>query len=466
MAIIDSTDLLPDITFARYIDDLAPLAMVDVPAETFTPRLYPPSPPRPSMQRGAPTEDIEVELPHLSDLMTLPVSAGTIGTFISERSRSAPETALSEQEQIRRAGEVAEQVVREALRQEAEDRRDTEARILEEAENSLNPRGHEIGISDARSTSHPSSRIIQPQEDGNQHIPARTEPTADTAVSALQRAIYSAFIAQAAGEELRMREISAAFTNEEENQVHPEAAQVAEMQEAAMQVDEDFLPMPINDRTTTREHNMVVAEVGSPEIANTSLPLREQASSMTVDALPRAPAQSNTAPPERRYPFCAHSVHLSDVLTDLSKLDMSRILLTEVFPPLSACLELLIQLPNCDVCSCDPRQAIPQLALICQICSILSKPHPRTPNPLPLMIAGGNMVGTKLAPEMEVHIVDIVWANWKGPVMRKALGAFIDRAATQLLEQQRQLEGTSVSLEWKRSKVMLAALRALELTTE
>ncbi|GHJ84768.1 hypothetical protein NliqN6_1170 [Naganishia liquefaciens] len=116
---------------------------------------------------------------------------------------------------------------------------------------------------------------------------------------------------------------------------------------------------------------------------------------------------------------CQHEVDISQIVRALSRLGQPQTTLGQLMPHLTRALETLASLHLCTLCAVNPGQTIPQLALLSRTCSILMRPHPLTPSPLPLMIAGGRTTFTGLAPEIEVHIIDILWANWRSHSLQK-----------------------------------------------
>ncbi|KAJ9115063.1 hypothetical protein QFC22_005391 [Naganishia vaughanmartiniae] len=139
---------------------------------------------------------------------------------------------------------------------------------------------------------------------------------------------------------------------------------------------------------------------------------------------PSSPARTPSTPQNTSpYPTCQHEIDISETLWALSQLHPPTSTLNQLMPQLTRALEILVSLPACLVCSANPTQTIPQLALLSRTCTTLLRPHPLTPTPLPLMIAGGRTTFTGLSPEIEVHIVDIMWANWRSNALQKV---FID----------------------------------------
>jgi hypothetical protein len=132
---------------------------------------------------------------------------------------------------------------------------------------------------------------------------------------------------------------------------------------------------------------------------------------------------------------CHHLADISHTLFAINTLGRPEdMALVDVFPQLSRALEILLVAVACAPCATLPMTALAQLALLSRTCDILRYPHPITPSPLPLIIAGGRITMTGLAPEMEVHIVDVIWANWRGSsvqkicaLMKKQAGKTVDR---------------------------------------
>ena len=134
-------------------------------------------------------------------------------------------------------------------------------------------------------------------------------------------------------------------------------------------------------------------------------------------------------------PTCHHVAEVSGTLSDLNALGkFSNMTLIGLFPPLTRALEVLLAVATCDRCGVASDTTIPHLALLSRTCEVLRHPHPLTPSPLPLVIAGGSTMRTGLAPEIEVHIVDIVWATWRGSSIQKICAAFDKRASDTLEE--------------------------------
>lgn len=127
--------------------------------------------------------------------------------------------------------------------------------------------------------------------------------------------------------------------------------------------------------------------------------------------------------PDTARPACQHEVDISQTVRALSHLSQPTTALGQLMPHLTRALETLVSLHVCSLCAVNPSQTIPQLALLSRTCSILMRPHPLTPSPLPLVIAGGRTTFTGLAPEIEVHIIDILWANWRSHSLQRV---FVD----------------------------------------
>lgn len=141
-------------------------------------------------------------------------------------------------------------------------------------------------------------------------------------------------------------------------------------------------------------------------------------------ATPSSPMRAPSTPQNiSLYPSCQHEIDIGETLWAFSQLHLATITLNQLMPQLTRALEILVSLPACVVCSANPSQTIPQLALLSRTCTTLLRPHPLTPSPLPLTIAGGRTTFTGLSPEIEVHIIDILWANWRSNALQKV---FID----------------------------------------
>lgn len=129
------------------------------------------------------------------------------------------------------------------------------------------------------------------------------------------------------------------------------------------------------------------------------------------------------------WPYCHHDADISHTLYALDKLGpISSMGLTELFPQLTRSLGILTDIATCKLCWKYPSSTIPQLALLSRTCEILRHRHPLTPSPLPLSIAGGSTAVTGLAPEIEVHIVDVIWATWGGSTVQKICKALDKKA--------------------------------------
>lgn len=132
---------------------------------------------------------------------------------------------------------------------------------------------------------------------------------------------------------------------------------------------------------------------------------------------------------------CHHEADISHTLwaTDAlgSPEDMS---LVGIFPQLTRALEVLLAATACPKCAISSVIAIGQLALLSRTCEILRYPHPITPSPLPLIIAGGRTTMTGLAPEIEVHIIDVVWATWRGSSIQKICAGMKKQAKETLVK--------------------------------
>ena len=137
------------------------------------------------------------------------------------------------------------------------------------------------------------------------------------------------------------------------------------------------------------------------------------------------------------YTTCHHPADISHTLYALNSIPApdgpSSMSLTELFPQLTRSLEILIASATCFKCCLNPQVTLGQLALLSRTCEIVRHPHPITPSPLPMIIAGGRTTMTGLAPEIEVHIVDIVWATWRGTTIQKICSA-LDKKAIESLE--------------------------------
>ncbi|KAJ9103349.1 hypothetical protein QFC19_004447 [Naganishia cerealis] len=177
-------------------------------------------------------------------------------------------------------------------------------------------------------------------------------------------------------------------------------------------------------------------------------------------ATPTSQARTPSTQHNALYPTCQHEVDIAQTLWALSHLHLPTITLSQLMPQLTRALEILVSLPTCVVCSANPAQTIPQLALLSRTCTTLLRPHPLTPSPLPLVIAGGRTTFTGLSPEIEVHIVDILWANWRSNALQKV---FTD------LERRVKEEGEKCKIKRQEEReVALSSgegLEALDITT-
>lgn len=176
--------------------------------------------------------------------------------------------------------------------------------------------------------------------------------------------------------------------------------------------DQDVLPSP-----------EVITKIEVPDTplstAQTTLPVMD-----TPDDAPQAQvtplSHAATTPGfTQNMTTCQHEIDISQTVRGLSRLHLPTISLGQLMPHLTRALEILVSLHTCTSCPVNPTQTIPQLALLSRTCSILLQAHPLTPSPLPLTIAGGRTTFTGLAPEVEVHIVDILWANWRSHSLQK-----------------------------------------------
>lgn len=176
--------------------------------------------------------------------------------------------------------------------------------------------------------------------------------------------------------------------------------------------DQDLLPSPD-----------VVAKIEVPDT-----PLSSAQTTLPVNGTPDDAAQAQVTPLShaattpgftQSKSTCQHEVDISQTVRALSRLYLPTLSLGQLMPLLTRALEILVSLHSCTLCPINPSQTIPQLALLSRTCSILLRPHPLTPSPLPLTIAGGRTTFTGLAPEVEVHIIDILWANWRSHSLQK-----------------------------------------------
>jgi hypothetical protein len=145
---------------------------------------------------------------------------------------------------------------------------------------------------------------------------------------------------------------------------------------------------------------------------------------------------------------CHHLADISHTLFAFNTLGKPEdMALVDIFPQLGRAIEILLVAVTCASCATVPVAALAQLALLSRICDILRYPHPITPSPLPLIVAGGRITMTGLAPEMEVHIVDVIWANWRGSsvqkvcaLMKKEARDMLGRIAEEEIKQRAQTE--------------------------
>jgi hypothetical protein len=145
---------------------------------------------------------------------------------------------------------------------------------------------------------------------------------------------------------------------------------------------------------------------------------------------------------------CHHLADISHTLFAINTLGNPKdMALVDIFPQLGRAIEILLVAVTCASCAAVPMTSLAQLALLSRICDILRYPHPITPSPLPLIIAGGRITMTGLAPEMEVHIVDVIWANWRGSsvqkvcaLMKKEPRETLGRIAEEEIKQRAQAE--------------------------
>lgn len=145
---------------------------------------------------------------------------------------------------------------------------------------------------------------------------------------------------------------------------------------------------------------------------------------------------------------CHHLANISHTLFAINTLGNPKdMALVDIFPQLGRAIEILLVAVTCASCATLPMTSLAHLALLSRICDILRYPHPITPSPLPLIVAGGRITMTGLAPEMEVHIVDVIWANWRGSsvqkvcaLMKKEARETLGRIAEEEIKQRAQAE--------------------------
>ena len=150
---------------------------------------------------------------------------------------------------------------------------------------------------------------------------------------------------------------------------------------------------------------------------------------------------------------CHHLADVSHTLFAINTLGKPEdMALVDIFPQLGRAIEILLVAVTCASCATLPMTSLAQLALLSRICDILRYPHPITPSPLPLIIAGGRITMTGLAPEMEVHIVDVIWANWRGSSVQKVCALMktearetLGRSTKEEIKQRAQAEGVDTS---------------------
>lgn len=176
--------------------------------------------------------------------------------------------------------------------------------------------------------------------------------------------------------------------------------------------DQDLLPSP-----------EVVAKVEVPDTpqssAQTTLPANDTPDNAPQEQVTPLSHTATTPGFTQNKSTCQHGIDISQTVRSLSRLYLPTLALGQLMPLLTRALEILVSLHTCTLCAINPAQTIPQLALLSRTCSILLRPHPLTPSPLPLTIAGGRTTFTGLAPEVEVHIIDILWANWRSHSLQK-----------------------------------------------
>ena len=137
--------------------------------------------------------------------------------------------------------------------------------------------------------------------------------------------------------------------------------------------------------------------------------------------------------------ICHHEADISHTLFALDALGRpGEMSLISVFPHLTRSLEILLAATLCAKCATSLLITLGQLALLSRTCDVLRYPHPITPSPLPLIIAGGRTTMTGLAPEIEVHIIDVIWATWRGSSIQKICSAMKKQANETLIKVQEE----------------------------
>lgn len=159
--------------------------------------------------------------------------------------------------------------------------------------------------------------------------------------------------------------------------------------------------------------------------------------------------------------ICSQLVEVMRTLDAYRRLPESPAL-GELFPPLTSALASIQHFASCESCSTAPAWTLPQLALTSRTCTLLAGKHPLTPAPLELSIAGGRTAGTGLPPEIEVHVVDIVWATWRGATVQKALTRLQILAMAENARIKEQGEQDEMSPVVLRGQTMLKGLARLQ----
>ncbi len=130
---------------------------------------------------------------------------------------------------------------------------------------------------------------------------------------------------------------------------------------------------------------------------------------------------------------CSHIQQLSDIMRLFFDLKfLASPTLEAVFGSAGPGITLAKDIPHCVSCASMPSNTIPILALLSRLCITIAKPHPHTPHPLPLVVAGTQIMGTEIAPEIETHMIDIIWEQWRFRYAHQIIDVLESRAAAQL----------------------------------
>lgn len=139
---------------------------------------------------------------------------------------------------------------------------------------------------------------------------------------------------------------------------------------------------------------------------------------------------------------CNHRPQLPHILQLLTQVPLepragaNTPLTFTVFAPLARSLRIFHAVLACPACSSNPRETLPQLALLSRTTTVLTYPFPPLSSALGstanMTLHGARLTGTGISEAIEQHIVGVVWDSWRAAL--REIFAHFDLRAQEVIQ--------------------------------